>query len=312
MNDLRDSSIDKAYREASIEQPGAAADAAILALAREAAAQAGLAGGVARRAAGGSARSSASAGMRRWRAPLALAASVVLTIGIVTRIGLEPPDGAMSNPERVGEAAPAGRSEPAVVAAERKQPAQSAAAPESPALAKAEVAAPASAYPTPAPAPPVPFAPRPTADARPVENAGPRPSATISAMPSRAPDLTYGPAAAGGAGVATAPAAVGEMRRDAAAAPVMKSAQRVARDSAESATQDATARAASPVLSEAREAALAPDAWINYVVDLRRLGQHDAADASLKRFRARYPDFGIPAQANPPAQSPPSPSGETK
>ena len=65
----------------------------------------------------------------------------------------------------------------------------------------------------------------------------------------------------------------------------------------------------SPVLSVAREAALTPEEWISYVIGLRRLGQHEAAQASLKRFRERYPLTPIPAQA---FAAPAPPSGEVK
>jgi hypothetical protein len=96
------------------------------------------------------------------------------------------------------------------------------------------------------------------------------------------------------------------MRRDAAPAPAMKSASRAMRGSAEGVTADADASlrdapagmARPAILSAAREAALTPERWLAYIIDLRRAGEHAAAGASLVRFRARHPDEAVPAQAN--------------
>ena len=120
MRDPAAAAIEAQYRAASTEQPGAAADAAILALARTAAAlnQAALsASTAAAESAPASTVAATSAAdatgtqriaandaswTRRWRAPLALAAGVVLSVGIVTRIQLEPPESASApSPRRI-------------------------------------------------------------------------------------------------------------------------------------------------------------------------------------------------------------------
>ena len=71
--EARDAAIEARYRAASNEMPSAAADAAILAPTPQAANDASW--------------------RKRLRAPLALAACAVLTVGIVTRIGVENPTG---------------------------------------------------------------------------------------------------------------------------------------------------------------------------------------------------------------------------
>ena len=59
------------------------------------------------------------------------------------------------------------------------------------------------------------------------------------------------------------------------------------------------ASAAEPfaLLTPALEAQLRPERWITYLIELRQRGEHDAADASLLRFRARHPEHAIPAGA---------------
>jgi hypothetical protein len=87
MNDTRDPEISRLYRDASAEAPPAALDQALRAAAAAALAQPaaqsptpGVIAGPARRA------------QRKWGAPLALAASVVLGLGVVLRVAVERPD----------------------------------------------------------------------------------------------------------------------------------------------------------------------------------------------------------------------------
>lgn len=348
MNDLRDPLIESHYREASDEQPGAARDAAILALAGKVAAQS--------RAPAAAAPAGA---MRRWRAPLAWAASVVLAFGIVSRIVLEEPDGGLSNKERADEALPAparaqptdtraansrateasgavpAQSPPTVVAPsaesvgksratapgtraeasagstrERKQAEPFAASPATPSAPPPELAtqansadrvmAPPSAARSPEP-PPVATA---EMSQRPVGSGAASGVFAPAPAPVAAPALgtLSAPAPASASGAGAAPAASGEMGSDAAR--VMKSAQRTARDNAGAAPQGASAGFVPPILSEAREAVLLPQEWISYIVDLRRRGANDAADASLKRFRARYPAHPVSAEASGPETRP--------
>jgi hypothetical protein len=45
-----------------------------------------------------------------------------------------------------------------------------------------------------------------------------------------------------------------------------------------------------------------PDLWSRRIVDLRRTGRTAQADTELRRLRARYPSFKLPAEALPPQQ----------
>lgn len=315
MNESHDPPIERLYRETSREQPGAAGDAAILALAREVAAQA-----ASRNPAVGAHWS------RRWHRPLALAASVVLVVGMVSRIGMEPPNGADGAAGRAADSAPASApvaAAPVVTPATAPSTLPAAAAPsgiagsvkeagdvalakaqssdmarkpersDAPAISAVEPQPPAqTAPPTSAPATARAEAPYPGAAT--TAETGPRPFAVPSRAPMRGPDLASN--AAGGA--AAAPSVSGEMRRDATPAPAMKPAQRTARENAGAAGQDAAKTAvALPVLSEPQEATLTPENWLTYILDLRRQGQHDAADTSLKRFRLRFPGYPVPPPA---------------
>ena len=82
--------IAQPYRAGSAELPSAAADAAILMLARDAAVHTPVRGAAGPVPAGaGTGATAQITVMRRWRAPLGLAASLVLVVGIVSRIQLE-------------------------------------------------------------------------------------------------------------------------------------------------------------------------------------------------------------------------------
>ena len=96
---------------------------------------------------------------------------------------------------------------------------------------------------------------------------------------------------------APAPAAASALRRD---APAIEdgAAAKPQRDMARSRAAG-PAGAAEPftLLTPTQEAQLGPERWITYLIELRQRGQHDAADASLLRLRARYPDQTIPPGA---------------
>lgn len=74
----------------------------------------------------------------------------------------------------------------------------------------------------------------------------------------------------------------------------------------QSAAAGALLRKAEPVLilSAAQEAELPPERWLAYLIELRRSGQHAPADASLVRFRARYPAQAVPPEARGPQPFP--------
>ena len=85
---------------------------------------------------------------------------------------------------------------------------------------------------------------------------------------------------------AAAPAVVGEAQRD----DTMGSRAAVA-------PQRRPAAAGSTVLNQAIEAALTPEQWLRRIIDARRGGRDDEADASLKRFIAQYPAQPVPPEA---------------
>jgi hypothetical protein len=51
-------------------------------------------------------------------------------------------------------------------------------------------------------------------------------------------------------------------------------------------------------ITEAQESTLTPQAWLARIVELRSNGRLAEADASLKRFRERYPAVQVPAAAS--------------
>ena len=312
MIDHRDGEISARYRALSDDVPPASVDAAI-------------------RAAAHAAPPRAIAGPGRpWfvrrAAPLALAATVLLSVGVVTRVAIERPD--------------------------LQPPTEAASAP-------ASAPVPASA-PPPAEAMPEAAAPEPIArrerKARAVEPAGPAPQADITPVPSsaereRAAEAPARPADqresaappvagpaiadAGPATAAKAPTTAASDRTESALgasasgnvmlkerrqASQMQDAPRAAAKRTEPAPTQAPAsvqpsasvQAQAPAPAPARamaaapapaaseqvlEAAFSAEEWIKRILDLRRTGRHAEADASLLRFMQRYPQFRVPPEA---------------
>ena len=318
-----DPGFDQLYRAASTEQPGAAADAAILALAHAAAAETRAAAPVSR--------------LRRWRTPLGLAASLVLAVGIVSRVQVEQEAGtapgsapapAPSVPASVPPSVPA----PAPVSA----PVQASEPSSAPAGGQGRIQAPAVAPPSPAQSGVKPEAlekrkaladsvvtaedsvrkesvtparesgdskrsqPLASAGAGGAANSACAPAAAASAAASSelsaaatasAPAPKPAPAPAQSPqpvplARAAAPAVVGEAQRD----DTMGSRAAVA-------PQRRPAAAGSTALNEAIEAALTPEQWLRRIIDARRGGRDDEADASLKRFIAHHPAQPVPPEA---------------
>ena len=340
--------IAQPYRAGSAEVPSAAADAAILMLARDAAVQTPVRGAAGPVPAGAGAGATAQITvMRRWRAPLGLAASLVLVVGIVSRVQVEEDAGTAPGAIPV--------TPPAVASSAPSAPASSAAAvPAAPAnvLGSAPVSAPTGAptsapksAPTNAPtsasatAPaedalerkkerqeerradvvtpaPVPFpaqggrsatamrdAAKPEQDARPktladsnesAAGAGVRkePAAVAAAAPAEAQAgagsaaREAAPLASSAPARASAPTVMGEARRD---------------DPADLRAKGMVQKSAMPpalaALTEPTEIALTPEQWLRRIVDARRAGRHDEADASLARFILKHPAVVVPPEA---------------
>ena len=70
------------------------------------------------------------------------------------------------------------------------------------------------------------------------------------------------------------------------------------------ARRDAARPAAPPPLAGAQEERKqveeSAEMWLERIIKLRREGRHDEAEAELKRFRERYPQVQLPAEALPP------------
>ena len=70
------------------------------------------------------------------------------------------------------------------------------------------------------------------------------------------------------------------------------------------ARRDAARPAAPPPLAgaeeERKQVEESAEVWLQRIIKLRREGRHDEAEAELKRFRERYPQVQLPAEALPP------------
>ncbi|HEX4329012.1 MAG TPA: hypothetical protein VH105_19640 [Burkholderiales bacterium] len=364
------------YRAAADEQPPPALDRAVLDNARRAAAAThprGVRGPAPAFVADVNDAPRQRSDEARWGRPLALAAAVVLGIGIVVRYEMESPD--LSPPQDKVAAAAASEAAAPPPAALPSAPAQDAPG----AAAGKAAAAPAAAE----PAPPVAGAKDSADVARPkaapkAEQAAPkaRPAAPAVAERHRAPEPRPQQRAA------PAPARVDSVMREnlareesdqkirAQAAAELQKAESRAQPAGAVGDANAklagppmpaaTARAAAPATAPAgaalggnlaqsqrrysdanssasavaapppppamapppppppaparaeiaADAAVAPrvpfyegdpDLWARHIIELRRGGRNQSADADLRRLRARYPGFKLPAEALPPA-----------
>jgi hypothetical protein len=237
-----------------------------------------------------------SGAWRRW--PYAAAAAVLLStlaVMLASRTGQEMPSFS-PEAERVTEALPPGRQQ----APERAEPSADSSA----------ASQPTSSVPITKITPATPAAP---ASRRPTE----APQADVAARRREGP-----PSAKEEKAAATAPAepAAAEVAPAPAPQPLAKQAAR-ANDPSESRNEvgsmQSAERAAVPTAPAARPAAAgalggtrseadataahAAGPWLERIVQLRRAGQHEAADLELKRFRERYPQWVVPPEALPPA-----------
>jgi hypothetical protein len=268
MSEPRDEELARVYRAMRRDEPPAHLDEAILAASRRAV----------------SARPQPVRTVRRWAAPVALAASVVIAVALGLNVSDERPDfiGSESVP------APLPR-------------------PYSPPAAPREAAPPVASAPAPRlePAAPEPMkrerqAPRGDDSARAsTDTAGARrdeaiaaakPSSAPAAVPERAPDL----AASGQGGPAQA------MRR----APAAEEARSAAEAAPQPKVQAAPAPAAPPPAAAARNlqrdsvlpesTRRAPQEWIEAIRKLKAQGRNEDVARELAAFRRAHPDFRVP------------------
>ena len=319
----RDDVIEQTFRAGSGEQPSAAADAAILALARAAAEEtqaAALNAAVVIVRNSGSATSPRPAAqvslLHRWRAPLGLAATLVLVIGIVSRVQVEEDAGmvpgsvqsAASAPQtdQLGAAEKTAKELSVIASASTPGSAPSHAGAGRPLNAQADTVpgrAPRSKTTASSSDMPVPFPGRArevlppgtapaSASAQSIGNAETQPMhkplAGTAASAETAASPSVPPAAAPPAPMVrkASPGVSGDARRE-----------DVSRSRAEGVAQGALPATASPALGEAIETTLTPEQWLHRIIEARRAGRHEEAGASLARFVAIHSATQVPPEA---------------
>lgn len=322
MSETRDPDISRLYREASAEVPPPALGRA-LSVAAAAAVRVEAPVEVPR-------------ARRKWGAPLALAASVVLGLGIVLRVAVERPDMRPAGQEPAVASAPqmpvtrlpeqsdakaasgnstdsvpqaGGTPEPAmqrVLRDSRAKAAEVAAATAPPVEREGIAAMKKSTAPATQPA-------RPEMAGPPVTQGKASVSADVAPAAAPAPALAVAPPPAAKAAPmapADAPeparaardlgAAVQEAASAPAAAPAKaeRRAAGVSADAARLRIEPGAGEAAQRIIAE--EKTLLPADWIKRIIDMRRAGRTEDADASLRRFVERYPGHAVPDAARGP------------
>lgn len=249
MTDERDPKISAAYRGLGAEEPPRALDEAILAAAR--------------REAGARPGSPGRASPRRWYAPLAAAAVLVLALAVTLHMEYEQPDIGQPAPAAKQAAAPPAAPPPA--APPEAKDANDAAKPVRPKAAEMS----RRSAPEPFPADRAAAAPAASAS-----RAAPAPSPELS---SRADQALGSASSAAGAGAREVEERIS---RDAGAAAPAPQAGRV---------QALRKRS----VAQADMQAETPERELERIADLRRQGRHDEADKALAEFRKRNPDYVI-------------------
>jgi hypothetical protein len=241
-----DPQLSRLYREQAQDEPSAAMDQRILAAARQAVAPQAL----------GTRRTS---WWQRWRLPLSLATTVMLTVSLALLVERQPP-------------------EQSAVSSRAKERAEN-----TPQLAPQRAAKPAEsspqAEPLPAPAAPVAKKLKSAAhvssgehDLKFPSNSAADQAANATVPASKAESMP--PATVG---IASETSVKGEMRAAPAAAPAL------------SAT-----RQAAPLAKSRADGTRPPEAWLEEIRALRRAGNTEEAARQLREFRLTHPDFPLP------------------
>lgn len=268
-NDPQDQELAALYRASAQEQPSAGLDARILAAARGAASVP---------------RPAATSWVSRWRIPVALAATVVLTTTLTLMVQDEesgrlsaPDSGAGAKQAPQPAAAPARQSAPVVTpAAPKSSPKPSLAQPEEMTAPLRDSAAPPLVSGQAAKSSEEPASPRPEAVAPDLSRSAGRISGERKAMraaPAR-DDLPSG-------NLTKDQPALEEVRPEMQAAPPAPAPAAKRADSAE--------RAGATAPTER-----SPEQWLAEIRKLRQESKTAEAEASLAEFRKRYPQFPLP------------------
>lgn len=284
----RDDDVARGYRALPRDEPPASIDAAILAASRRAV----------------KARPTAT---RRWGPPLAAAAVLVLSVGVVLRMQLEQPDIATSMPAREEAVPPRAPSPPAQVApaAEPATPTPQASADAMSAAPQARMAQKPIAQPE---------AKRARRSEPPLEPQPAAPPAPLETRPAPPPAAAFAPSAPAPVDASPPRAATSETRQDIAlspeatitapvraAPPPMAAAPSAARPTPlqdakrESMLEKRSAGlAANTAGARADSEAATPEAALERIAKLRAEGRHADADRELERFRREHPGYRIP------------------
>lgn len=268
--DIRDPALSRLYREHSQGEPPPGLDAAILARARQATIT----------------RVRKTNWWRRFSAPLALTATVVLAVMLTLTMNRHPPE---PQPPALAEEQP-----PAPVETRQATPPSSVVAEKPAAKAEAKVAAPE------AKAKPVTSAgmeeSRPATIAGKKGVAAPRPAPfpAESSPPGKPAGSLVEPSAPEGSltgGAATASPAMGDKAR---AVRADRAGMIPAEPSAKTRSEESQSVGTALVMPKSAVAKPTSEAWIEEIRKLRREGRKAEAEQSLKEFRRAYPDYDLP------------------
>ncbi len=262
----RDPALSKLLQQMPTQGPPAHVDAAILAAARSEVAP----------------RRQQRRWWQRFRAPLALAATVTLAIALSLTMQRVPPQPDVPPPAAsVAQpmSPPAARTDdtpiPAGEFAEKAEVTAPSARSGDDSRKASRAPAPASSERAPAPLAPTEGSPADAANSRPPQ---PPPAAVpaeaVAPLSSTQPAVA--PGATSGANPADQAASLTEARRPPSApAPAAKAAMEAKREAATLRT---------------------PAAWLEQIRELRRLGKHDEAARELAAFRRAHPDYPLPEE----------------
>lgn len=264
---LRDERLSALYRDSTRDEPPAALDRIILDAARA---------GVARRPA------PAAPWWKRWTAPVAAFATVVLTVTLTLMVRHEQEQIEKAPPAPMQEKAasiPAAAPPPAAVSESGRT---EAAAP-APAAKAPEAAAPAKKLKQAEPAPePRPFA-----------------SEAKESAPAPAAQPLRRETAAGAVAAPAAPAPPADAETEPRAAPAAKPAAESLRFQSAPAAADSVENRAGAAPLRKQESRISgelrsPEAWIGEIRQLRKQGRDKEAQDALEAFRRAYPDYSLP------------------
>jgi len=239
-----DERLRRLYGTLPREEPPAALDAAVLAAARRAVAPPSLA--------------------RRWGAPVAVAATLVLVVGVTLEMQREEPGIETS----IAPSAPPPAAVPEAAAPQAAAPAEPAPAPKPPAKTRAKSA--------------VKAMPRPQ-----LREPAPAPAARAQEAPRAAQDAPQAPSAP------PAREAAPEAKRTAPFADALESTAVPRASPPAPAARSASGGVAANLSLQKRAVAEAPEAELERIAKLRAEGKDADADRALEAFRREHPGYRI-------------------